>query len=984
LLLALLLAVYIATSLLVLRQASGLPYISDNVESYSNLVHATNLYTRGIGKSFGLTDETYGVRPDAPTVVYTHQGNFPRLYALLLYVLGLDTVEKQILATLATVGLATIVLAFITLAKLTTAGFAFIAVVLLQTNYVYVVQWHFDTFRVWHGLLLFSTLLLAYLSTTRTPLWRLFCVTNFLVCFYFETIFALFLSFLYLSVSTLVGKRDLADLLHRGWPLALGACLGSGVLVLQDVAYLGWEGFLNDLYFTYRIRNYSSSEYTNQLKLLEAFYRDNSVVYWYINIQDASGLLRPAALVRVHMSFIVALLPPVLIFIVFLNTACWCLRIAMPYSSSALLPARLISLVRSAKPMRASLKAPLVMLLLVIPVALLLEALWSFLNVADSSSQTNAYRVIVFAGCTSAALAIAVAAIKLACGRTSGYADLSFAKVLLTAALMAMAYGACAHYTAVFGPEAVDIWKVMPASTFAPQLYWLMSAISIVLALTIVFKVDRGRGVAQVPKEIRGIGMLLASCTVSYAVVFLFSPGYLFSAYFARWSIFPSFLWLLLVAATVYSLLRAGSLVGGDALRNTRDPVYGLSAGTFSSTRFWNSSSLIKLGLSWSGGAVGLLMLAIYGATQLSLVKALPPDHYSFLPLLGMAPYRGKSFVMDNYAAPVTTYTGEWAYFDPQFPARELLLESDGFKVRRDMRHLWSRDQLENAAYKKPDYFLCMRPQTPINDAILKNIRGERFGCSNYPIAIHALAGADEVFAHRIQDWDDARDSWMIIKLDWTYPPHLRDDPATGKWLEVSGKRRGGRTELKVSYQYAHQDGLPEQRSIIRVYQSPRASSCGLDHHNRVVVASSEGGSSITLPPEIRGTIVVSVTPMAANKYGAEYFSEEITIPGSDLEQLGHCSYRNAPTNVLNALAQIQAGYVSASWNAVDYATDYFVELRKNKGSWFSADVVSLPQLSLELPDAEGGYEMRVLPCNGRVCGGYSRPTKIMYAPPRR
>jgi hypothetical protein len=326
----------------------------------------------------------------------------------------------------------------------------------------------------------------------------------------------------------------------------------------------------------------------------------------------------------------------------------------------------------------------------------------------------------------------------------------------------------------------------------------------------------------------------------------------------------------------------------------------------------------------------------------------------------------------------VTAYTDEWAYYDPRFPNGELVLEADGFKLGRDTRHLWSRDQLENPSYEKPDYFLCMQPQTPVDTAILKNIRGERFGCSSYPIAMHALAGDDEVLAHRVQDRDHARDSWMIIKLDWTYPPYLREDPATGKLLEVTGKRRGGRTELEVSYRYAHQDELPEQQSILRVYHSPNSSSCALDHRERVVVASSAGGTSIALPSRIRGTIVVSVTPMAAGKYGAEYFSEELTIPGKDSAEVGHCPHHNAPTNILNVLARIRAGHVNAYWNAVDHATEYVAELRKKDGTWFSAAVVRLPRLVFELPDAEAEYEMRVLPCNGRVCGGYSRPTRIM------
>src|SRR6185436_6344313 len=136
--------IYLAISARILIVSSFLPYISDNVETYSNYIHAKNLYKRGLHGSFGLTDETYGDDPSSPAVVYTHQGNFPRLFTLILFSLGIDTIQGQIVATLLTIGTATIALAFLLVSRLANLTLTFIVVLCLILNYVFFLQWQFD------------------------------------------------------------------------------------------------------------------------------------------------------------------------------------------------------------------------------------------------------------------------------------------------------------------------------------------------------------------------------------------------------------------------------------------------------------------------------------------------------------------------------------------------------------------------------------------------------------------------------------------------------------------------------------------------------------------------------------------------------------------------------------------------------------------------------------------------------------------------
>src|SRR5258708_5713394 len=97
--------------LLLLFYCDFLPYGTDNNETFSSLLHAKNMYWHGIGSTYGLTDESTSPNAAAAPFVYTHQGNFPRFYAFLLYALGATSAEAQILITAMTIGTASILFA---------------------------------------------------------------------------------------------------------------------------------------------------------------------------------------------------------------------------------------------------------------------------------------------------------------------------------------------------------------------------------------------------------------------------------------------------------------------------------------------------------------------------------------------------------------------------------------------------------------------------------------------------------------------------------------------------------------------------------------------------------------------------------------------------------------------------------------------------------------------------------------------------------
>jgi hypothetical protein len=349
--------------------------------------------------------------------------------------------------------------------------------------------------------------------------------------------------------------------------------------------------------------------------------------------------------------------------------------------------------------------------------------------------------------------------------------------------------------------------------------------------------------------------------------------------------------------------------------------------------------------------------------------------------MLGEEPYKGASFVVDNYGGPVTSYTGEWAYFDPRFSEGEVTLGPKGFVVTRDMRHLWSSDRLTNSSYTKPTYFLCMRPQTPIIAAMLRNSKGSSYGCERSPLAVRALAGNGGAMQNRVVARDDLRNSWMIVKLDWELPPYLLAHSGTNKWLRVRVDRRQRNTngtEISVEYQYAQQEGEVEADTEVRVYDIGSGRTCESQQNRRTILVSARGTRQVMLPASFSGNIVVSVIPQSVKRRGFEYFSEVIVIPASVTESVSACAYVATPVNFVNGYSVLEGDLLSVRWSSVEYAAEYFVEAHRADDEWSWTGSVSGPtnSVEIEVPPSNSDYWVRITPCNGVVCGSRSEPMK--------
>lgn len=263
-----------------------LPYVMDNNESFSSYWHALNLAQFDFFKSYGLTDEAYGFSAAAHPYVYTHQGNFPRLFNLLIYALGAHSIESQITVTTFTVGVAAIFMAYHFFSKIANPLFALVCCLLLITDYVVVAQWQVVTYRVWHEFFVFSSMLCVHRMVEGRRYWTLLTVINFACLFYYEFIFVAFVSLASAFYAAFLGRHSPKKVLGF-WALqAVGGIMALSILALQLYLYLGWDDFKMDAYLTFVARNHYQDSAALLLRMQE-FFDSRNIVFWY-NLVDGS------------------------------------------------------------------------------------------------------------------------------------------------------------------------------------------------------------------------------------------------------------------------------------------------------------------------------------------------------------------------------------------------------------------------------------------------------------------------------------------------------------------------------------------------------------------------------------------------------------------------------------------------------------------------------------------------------------------------
>lgn len=802
--LGLALALCLAGLLGVLVASEGLPYVSDGNESFSTYTHAQNMLRFGLWSTVGLTDEANSPDPGAHPYVYTHQGNFPRFISWILLLVGIQPIEWHIALVSLVVGLASTYLCYRFFSVAAGGSFALISCAVLWTDYLLFVQWQANTFRVWHALFIFA-LLYAVQSLQRRNSRRVcgaMLLLTFLL-FYFEFVFAVFTAAFAATYTLLLHRRSVGLALRAWAAMALGGMAAMGLLLLQLIAHLGWDLALLDLRTTYLARNFAQGiADSEQRRTVLRFFLEHHIVFW--DSFDATNYLSIEALTKTIGSTVLAVYTPYLVllsFIVSLGLALgglsYHLRRPLDESSSAVADGRWPrALARLAR-------APILnwgVLVLACYVATALVFGDSTTRLPDGSVMDAVGLPRRLFDPTSGFALLGPLAVALVVGSTvwrrlawAGAPPRGVWSVGVFVGLVALYM---LGHRELYPNRSIMLW-LDHAQGFVPPLVLRVVLIACLCVGAYLAASGGGRLLWSTHGgALRGAARYLAAGTGAFAAVYLLSPGYLYGGYLSRYSPIAVFVSDVGIAVFIYVLLILATEAGRQVARAN---VAGLSgwlergpAGTAGPR--WASAGLLAATTILLAGS-GLYWLRL----QSTYVLNLPPTAILFMKQLTAQEYSGAPFVSDNYALPISYFTGAWAYQDHEIAENGLLEVKDGDGLRISGKYTWFADRETNDAYLRPRYYLCRtNPNTDtIADLLMQPAGGHVTRCSGQPIVKSALEGVGGRGRPELRAYDESRmDSWAIVALNqkvrllpWDTEP--RGANAAGPTLGVWAFRGG-------------------------------------------------------------------------------------------------------------------------------------------------------------------------------------------------
>lgn len=341
--------------------------------------------------------------------------------------------------------------------------------------------------------------------------------------------------------------------------------------------------------------------------------------------------------------------------------------------------------------------------------------------------------------------------------------------VLLVAILIASSW-------MFYNPRYAPLWQDI-ADTYLPgPLAQLVVILVVILASAAVISKESVFNKLNLTPLLKSCGTFLLTGLCAYTVVYILSPGYVFTGYrfrqapftvFHTITVLALFLYLFLVAGLEYSGLRRAHTVAKQGWSRNILAFFTLRQG--SPSKYIGCLSLMTFGI----------LIFYWFGIQFSYARLMPPNHYSFLSKLSSPPYVGKSFVVNTYAAPIATQTGTWAYMNAMLAATAPIANVSNYKFPVDTTYLWFADRRTNQAYAQPDYFLCVALQSTAT--VIEEIRERKglgpghVGCEDNQLVQLARSGSGKSVypALELREVDgDGPDvvgyeRWAIVKLNW-------------------------------------------------------------------------------------------------------------------------------------------------------------------------------------------------------------------------
>ena len=878
---------FCAISLGMVAAGRGIPAVFDGNETFSSILHARNLLTFGPEISAGLADESTSPHAQGHPVVHTHQGNFPRLYGTILFALGLTGPTAQVVATVLPIGFASVLLLFVALYRFAGLGLATASIAVLLTDYILFVQWQVVTYRLWHFSFAAALLAIAVLYRSGRRQWLLgaaFVTSLFL--FYYELVFATFISVSISAFALLLWRKEiLKGIVFVGAQFA-GAVAGVFILITQLVAYLGWEGFITDLKLTYVSRNIGMSE-PERLAALRAFVEKHHIAFFY-NMADANShhaarlaldavfrwglqVYTPPfvfSIVMLACGIVVALIARngqirmanyVVAGIAAMTILAWLLGLSVVVFLAIVLGAALVIFAApnpDESPQRIGLVDAATLLGVPALVFLLMAGTFSqFLGFAHTFGSFLKYE---FAFAITLAALIGLVIVRSA-RQPPGLLPLD--AIVRGAALLCVAMAFSQFHHRLYDTSLALLWERALPGPFMPtivQNFGMVLATACAVAMAVLGPLLPDRTKAPLRESARAVGSLIGCFLVGLLAVVVLFPGYVYSGYMVRYLNFLVLPFALFVGFAFYATAVIGKQVIVEWLRGRQVMFPAIARRLY---------------------LVPPVLLAVWWvAIQAADARLFPPNELAVLNAIeALAPYRPK-IVANSYAGPISVVTGQWAYLDETFSSgRTTFSPASGYHYVFDKKYLWVADR-DNPEYEKPDAFVCILLPTYWSAVVELTAPERLIRCADNRVVQFAEGHKENVWPHNTVIARDRspRDAWAIVKLDWDYPPYLREKP------HVTAAAKGDSASLTVTYDFRQQGGKPETKTELEIWAIARnGATCALQGAPLATAKGVGGRTTLKLARSDAGDSLIAVArPQTATRVGAPFFSAPFRLEG--------------------------------------------------------------------------------------------------------
>jgi hypothetical protein len=950
--------VYTVLATLYLIGYQGIPYVFDNNESFSSIVHAKNLIQFDFFKSFGLTDESYGLTESSHPYVYTHQGNFPRIFAALLYVLGLQSIEWQIIAHAVIINSIALYLAYYYFAKKISPVFALIYCLILLTDYVMNFQWLFNTWRVWHCLFMFSSLILVEKYQDLSKKTFIFItLLNFACLAYFELAFAIFVIVLSVAL-TIITYKNISRWLFPVSIAIIGAILGFGLLIAQDVLYFGgFSGFLNDLNFTFTARNQSppnSMEWAKVVSTIWDFVDSQRLVFWGNFVSTSENLRSPLVVFQTYIRYNLMVYSPFFLLIL----AVFYLSILFKTLSNKIENSHIYHAEDGAE--NASFDTRINKLSLAVFIILIALGVIFFSTMLTHLDITNLNRSKTFIFILIPSLIVVYEWLLPQRGRNLNI-SLSFSRFLIACGFLiftlsyGIIHGKLFELNSVAYLNYYHIWwkKLILFNSFNSAISKLVFISSLIVGVFVI----TSESLYQIPKQAKklyGLLPLIAAAGIAILCSWLLIPGYILSAYFTRYAPMYGYINILIIVIPLYIM----SIL---IYARFKDIFY-----TILLDRRINAELISKFIRFTPIIILYLFIIFSWIFMQLSYYSSYKNSANAIFKLLQTEPYKNKSVVANTYSAPFSIQTNQWSYYDPEFSSGRVNRTQNGYFYGTDDKYLWLADKNQNNDYRYPDYFICFF------QAQFDNVTGYSPRCDlRTPFLDKLIRTKDEsnfseVIRPQVVAQDaDAGNLWAIVKLDNDFPPFIlpKDNQ---RYVDVLYSKDG----LKVDYQYKQQKNIPESNSRINLY---KLNSCQ-DEKNSVsspILSSQE--QMIPWRFFQAGYYQVSVSPGTKSKKGEIFWSQPFSINNGAVQ---YCKEQSRPVQVedLQISAKADGRRALLKWVSDGDFRHFEVERSKNGASYAPLALIDGEKRDLLLESSlyqAKGYHYRIRSCTDWACSSW-------------